>query len=164
MVKMKQLKEYILEKLHVSKFKKEEDLFVTDYENFKPSKQYPEPQITEDQIRDIEEYCKDLKPHPNKITNNKNGGIRIIWDKKYQFFSEINNYRIDIIKPERYEGCFKIVWYNGSSRPYEIPQGNNGGHLNKDGSLKFPDIDSVFEFINKNWDKKWPDDFLNYKK
>lgn len=155
---MKKLTDYILEKLHVSNYKKQEEI-ETDYGHFKPSKQYSKPQITDDEKNLIMDYCSKMNPKPVKISDNKNGGIRIIWDKNYQFFSENNKYRIEIIKPERYEGSFKIVWYNGGYRPYEIPQGNGGGHLNKDGSLKFPDIDSVFEFINQNWDKKWPDDF-----
>ena len=118
--------------------------------------------FNKDEIKEFVMYAEELPIPPAKIKTGLQGNLVLLWNEKLEFSSwngsYFGNFKISISIPERYHGCFKIVWEQGTKEhPYEYPMGTNG-YLNKDGSLKLPDIKSVFNQINNVWKKK---DFTN---
>ena len=116
--------------------------------------------FSEEEIRQAVMYAEDLPILPAKIKTGLQGNLVLLWNEKMQAYAwgGPGNFKISISVPERYHGCFKIVWEQGKKdHPYEYPIGTNG-YLNKDGSLKLPDIKSVFDQIQKVWKKN---DFTN---
>ena len=109
-------------------------------------------QVTNQELREIEEYAEELPIPPAKIKTGTQGNIKLIWDKEFKFFTEKRIYSCNISKPARYEGSFKITMEIGNSRPYEYPMGK-GGHLDPKGNLRLPNVKSIFDQLNKIWDK-----------
>lgn len=145
---MLQLIDFIKEGLRINKNTKVKNTdYNLDLDNCKKN-----PQLSKDEIDDIIDNCSKLPIEPNLIKQSKTGGIYLQYDKTYKVMSKSGHYSIYICKPERYEGCYKIIFYNGAYMPPEFPIGTNG-YLNKDGSLKLPTIEATFDHILKKWDK-----------
>jgi len=108
--------------------------------------------VTEKELNEIEIYTNSLPVCPKYIKTGLQGNIKLIFDKTFYSWGKDHNYSISISKPTRYEGSFKITMDVGNARPYEFPMGNNN-HKDKNGNLKLPDIKSIFDHINKIWDK-----------
>ena len=143
---MKQIVNFIKEGLKVgAKSKVIKNEIEQDYNNKKKL------QVTQDELREIEDYAEDLPVPPDVIKTGAQGNIKLMYDKYHTFFSQKMQYGINISKPERYNGSFKITMDIGRSRPYEYPNGKN--YLDKNGNLMLPDIKSIFDQINKVWDK-----------
>jgi len=108
--------------------------------------------VTQDELDEIERYVEDLPVKPN-IKIGRNGNVKLEFETKDQVhaFNSTNNY-INISKPERYHGSFKITMTVGNWAPYEYPMGNK--YKDKNGNLLLPDIESVFKQINKQWEKR----------
>lgn len=144
---MKNIINFIIEKLKIGS---SSQISKTDIDTEYNSKM--KLQVTNKELQEIEEYAEDLPIPPVKIKTGTQGNIKLIWDKEFDFFSEHRIYNCNISKPARYEGSFKITMEIGRSRPYEYPMGS-GNHLDSKGNLKLPNVKSIFDHLNKIWDK-----------
>jgi hypothetical protein len=158
---MKNINEFIIERLKLSsiderlnlnndsKVKQHGVKVDTDY-SYQPRKK----QFTDDEMREIEYHAGLMKEPPSKIEMGRNGNIKLKWEDyqvRYPGGSRVGDVFINISKPDRYGGCYKIVCATGAWAAYEYPIGNNV--KNKNGEFKLKDIETVFQKIEQVIDK-----------
>ena len=143
---MKQFNYYIQEKLKITKDTKintraNSDITIDINSNKKS-------QIDDADIDKIIDFAIDWPVKPDIIKTGLRGNLKFIWNKEFHAYmrNKPSKFSISLSRPERYQGCFKITADMGNYMPFEYPMGING-HLNKDGSFKLPDIESVNEKI-----------------
>lgn len=154
---MKNIIEFITEKLKISS-SSQVHKGMSDTEI--PDKVSDKIIVTDDELSEIERYAEDLPVKPN-IKIGRNGNVKLEFETKVRQWGNDKGFNyINISKPERYHGSFKITMTVGNYAPYEFPMGNK--YTDKNGKLLLPDIESVFKQINKQWEKR---DLTNlYKK
>lgn len=117
-----------------------------------PSKVANKVIVTQDELDEIERYAEDLPVKPN-IKIGRNGNVKLEFETKINQWNNDKGFNyINISKPDRYHGSFKITMTVGNWAPYEYPMGNK--YKDKNGNLLLPDIESVFKQINKQWEKR----------
>jgi len=144
---MKNIINFIIEKLKISSSSQVSTSSVEqDYNDKKKL------QVTNQELREIEEYAEELPIPPAKIKTGTQGNIKLIWDKEFTEMGITKKYFCNISKPDRYKGSFKITLAIGRYRSYEYPIGKEG-YKDSKGNLRLPDIKSIFDHIHKIWDK-----------
>jgi hypothetical protein len=113
---------------------------------------------TEDELTDISSYAEELPIKPNKVKVGVNGNIRLDYDYYMKNYKSRKFY-INITKPDRYEGSFKITMEVGNWAAFEYPMGSK--FQNKNGDLLLPDVESVFNKINEQWKKRNLSNLIN---
>ena len=144
---MKRIIDFITEKLTIGSSSK---IFKSNIEQEYNDKK--KLQVTNKELQEIEEYAEDLPIPPVKIKTGMQGNIKLIWDKEFTEMGITRKYSCNISKPDRYKGSFKITLEIGRYRPYEYPIGKEG-YKDPKGNLRLPDIKSIFDHLNKIWDK-----------
>ena len=113
---------------------------------------------TEDELTDISTYAEELPIKPQKIKVGTNGNIRLDYDY-YMKHNSSRKFYIGITKPDRYNGSFKITMEVDNWAAFEYPMGSK--YQNKNGDLLLPDVESVFNKINEQWNKRNLSNLIN---
>ena len=116
------------------------------------------PQLSQNEVDDLTYNLQRLNLPSSitieDITDNRNGGIKIVFSKPITqpFGKGPTNNTIIITKPERYFGGYKITWYYGTVHPKEMPMGNAASAVYKKGTNdpKFETMEEVVDWINEN--------------
>lgn len=151
---MKTLQNFILERLKIDKNTKSR--FVIDIDGYDPNKKN---QFESNELQEISYHASNMRTPPEKIQIGRNGNVKLIFSKQIRksgtFRNEQSNLTVNISKPDRYQGCWKITMDVGNWAPYEFPMGGGPkSYLNKDGSLKLPDAESTIKKIQEQIDKR----------
>ena len=147
---MKNILNYITERLRLSK--SSEDKY--NGEVILDTNSKKQAIVSNDDLYEIKNFAEKLPIPPKEIKIGRNGNIKLLWDKIVAtHFNKPKYFSINISKPERYEGSFQIRIELGKYMPYEYPMGSNNNRL-KNGNLALPDIKSIFDKINEQWNKR----------
>jgi len=151
---MKTIQKFILERLKLNKDTKSK--FVIDIDGYDPNKKN---QFEPNELQEISYHASNMRTPPEKIQIGRNGNVKLIFSKQIKksgtFLNEQSNLTVNISKPDRYQGCWKITMDVGNWAPYEFPMGGSPkAYLNKDGSLRLPDAKTTIEKIQETINKR----------
>jgi len=138
---MKHIENFILERLTLNKYSKMQKLIEIEGMDECKKKQFEK-----DELHDISHYASLMPIPPQKIEMGKNGNVKL-------FFKKTNDFLIvNISKPARYHGCWKITMDVGNWAPFEYPIGN--GYAYKNGDLKLPNAEATINKLQEQIDKR----------
>lgn len=151
---MKNIQNFILERLKLDRSTKSR--FVIDIDGYDPNKKN---QFEPNELQEISYHASNMRIPPEKIQMGRNGNVKLIFSKQIRksgtFNNEQSNLTVNISKPERYNGSWKITMDVGNWAPFEYPMGGGPkAYLNKDGSLKLPDAETTIKKIQEQIDKR----------
>lgn len=151
---MKNIQNFILERLKIDRSTKSR--FVIDIDGYDPNKKN---QFEPNELQEISYHASNMRTPPEKIQIGRNGNVKLIFSKQIRksgtFRNEQSNLTVNISKPDRYQGCWKITMDVGNWAPFEFPIGaSSKAYLNKDGSLRLPNAESTIKKIQEQIDKR----------